>query len=122
MHIDEAAHHLVLGFCMERGGPISGGEFVLPEYDVYWPMEDNLLWWFANAAVHGTAVLSHPEGTEGRLTMAHSIPRRLWSLMTTKGVISRSAPGRRSEPVEGDDDGAESEAELVQVVELSTTL
>ena len=122
MHVDEAAHHLVLGFCMERGGPISGGEFVLPEYDVFWPMEDNLLWWFANAVVHGTAMLEHPEGTEGRLTMAHSIPRRLWSCMTTKGVFSRSAPGRRSEPSGDDDDGAASEAELVQVVELSTTL
>ncbi|KAG5459137.1 MAG: hypothetical protein BJ554DRAFT_499 [Olpidium bornovanus] len=101
MHVDGDANHLCLAFCMEEPG-ISGGKFVLPARGVFFKLEDNLLFFFANEEPHGTAVMDLPEGHEGRLTMAHSIPRRLWSFVTTRGF--GPAPGLRCSEPGGDED------------------
>lgn len=85
MHIDDAANHLVLVWCAQRG-KVRGGEFVIPGYGVYWPMVDNQLFWFQNRELHGTAILDHVGDPINRLTMACSVPRRLWNALTAKGV------------------------------------
>ncbi len=133
MHVDDAANHLVLVWCAQRGR-VRGGEFAIPAYGVYWPMVDNQLFWFQNAELHGTAVLEHVEDAIHRLTMAVSVPRRLWNALTAKGVsasvsarfdpdevgspISEVAERSYRDNVRTARDVADELAELVSVAEL----
>ncbi|KAG5457519.1 MAG: hypothetical protein BJ554DRAFT_2439 [Olpidium bornovanus] len=76
--------------------------FILLGHGAFFPLKDNMLFFFANMEPHGTEVIDFPEGHAGCVTMAHAIPTRLWSFITAKGL--GSAPDtRRSEPL-GDDE------------------
>lgn len=97
---------------MERQA-IEGGEFLLPDHQVYFPLADNMLWWFANAEWHGTAVLRYdPVAGAGRLTMAHSIPRKLWRVLHLHAHAGRGRSGSRS-PIRSEEEaGGRSDDEV----------
>ena len=85
---------------------IRGGEFLLPDHGVYFPIMDNMLWWFANAEYHGTAILKYePSEGFGRITMAHSIPRALWRALKVRS-LTRSRPEPRPEGEASRSEGA----------------
>ena len=100
MHVDDCANHLLLAWVM-RDESVVGGEFVLPDYGVYWPLRDNQLFWFANAVWHGTAITEAGTDAEGQVTLASSIPMPLWRRLSTR---DRMTPEGRSELPAGSDD------------------
>ena len=101
MHVDDCANHLLLAWVM-RDRQVVGGEFVLPDYGIYWPLRDNQLFWFANSVWHGTAVTEPGESREGQMTLASSIPMPLWRRLSTRDRPTPEAG--RSELPSGSDD------------------
>ena len=85
MHTDDNASFRVLGLCMEDTA-VAGGEFVYPEFGVYWPMENNQLFFFAGCYAHGTAELFREKGSPSRFMMTCSVPRLLWEKLAARGL------------------------------------
>ena len=74
MHIDDHADHMCMAWAVQQDG-LRGGEFILPDYGIYFPLAANMLWWFNNAEYHGTAIIE--AAGEGRYGMACSVPTKL---------------------------------------------
>ena len=101
MHVDDCANHLLLAWVM-RDREVVGGEFVLPDYGLYWPLRDNQLFWFTNNVWHGTVITESGDAPMGQMTLASSIPMPLWRRLSSR---DRGTPeAGRAELPSGSDD------------------
>ena len=102
MHVDDCANQLLLAWVM-RDRCVSGGEFVLPEFGIFWPLRDNQLFWFANHVWHGTAVTDPGESADGQMTLASSVPMPLWRRLAARtGTLPERGQAELS--ADGDDE------------------
>ena len=101
MHVDNCANHLLLAWVMRERGVV-GGEFVLSDYGLYWPLHDNQLFWFANNVWHGTAVTDSEGASEGQMTLASSVPMPLWRRLSSR-IRETPDTGRAELPAGGSD-------------------
>lgn len=70
-HQDNGASDLVVVW-VARDPLVKGGFFVFPEIKSFFKLEDNMLFWFQNQAVHGTSLTEvlFTMNTPQRATMA----------------------------------------------------
>jgi hypothetical protein len=68
-----------------QGDKFTGGEFMIPEYGVYFVPQDNMIWWFDDSVIHGTAIIACEAGHE-RIAIGCSIPPRLKSKLARNGI------------------------------------
>jgi hypothetical protein len=83
MHIDEGAHSFNVNWATQPKD-FKGGEFVFPSYGIYFVPDDNMLWWFDQSQVHGTALIA--DDNKPRWAIGSSVPSRLKKKVERLGI------------------------------------